>query len=107
VFNQHGITSSQLHGGLPTDRCIAEWVLDSDRVRAVLNGAAPAPPTIEERIAIPASIDRLRSADPAQAREIQRRAGERFEDCFSRGLTVVGFERTPHEGAYLLAQWQS
>ena len=29
VPNQYGITSSPLHGGLPTDRCIAEWWIAS------------------------------------------------------------------------------
>ena len=30
VLNQYGTTSSHLHGGLPTDRCTAEWWLDSE-----------------------------------------------------------------------------
>ncbi len=25
VLNQYGTTTSRLHGGLPTDRCVAEW----------------------------------------------------------------------------------
>ena len=25
VRNQYGITTSRLHGGIPTDRCVAEW----------------------------------------------------------------------------------
>ena len=25
VLNQYGTTTSHLHGGLPTDRCVAEW----------------------------------------------------------------------------------
>src|SRR5579864_2589621 len=36
VFNQYGTTSSPLHGGLPTDRCIAEWWLASPRVKAAI-----------------------------------------------------------------------
>jgi predicted GNAT superfamily acetyltransferase len=32
--NQYGTTSSPLHGGLPTDRCVAEWWLSSERVAA-------------------------------------------------------------------------
>ena len=36
VLNQYGTTSSKLHGGLPTDRCIAEWWLASPRVDAIL-----------------------------------------------------------------------
>src|SRR5678809_1189761 len=37
--NQYGITSSPLQAGLPTDRLIAEWWLNSHRVRAAKNGA--------------------------------------------------------------------
>ena len=41
VLNQYGTTSSKLHGGLPTDRCVAEWRLASPRVKAILDGKAP------------------------------------------------------------------
>ena len=34
VFNQYGTTSSHLHSGMPTDRCVAEWWVSSPRVRA-------------------------------------------------------------------------
>ena len=34
--NQYGITTSPLQGGLPTDRLIAEWWMNSRRVQAVL-----------------------------------------------------------------------
>ena len=36
--NQYGTTTSPLHGGLPTDRCTAEWWIDSPRVHSVLTG---------------------------------------------------------------------
>ena len=38
VRNQYGTTTSHLHGGLPTDRCIAEWWIASRRVKAILDG---------------------------------------------------------------------
>ena len=40
VLNQYGTTSSPLHGGLPTDRCIAEWWIASPRVNAIAVGPA-------------------------------------------------------------------
>ena len=40
VPNQYGTTSSPLHGGLPTDRCIAEWWISSPRVNGRLGGQA-------------------------------------------------------------------
>src|SRR5207244_4666816 len=38
--NQYGMSSSPLQGGLPTDRLVAEWWLDSKRVQTVLSGNA-------------------------------------------------------------------
>ena len=60
--------------------------------------------TGEERIAVPAEISRLRSEQPARAREIQCANAARFQECFARGLAVIGFERSAGEGAYLLGR---
>jgi predicted GNAT superfamily acetyltransferase len=107
VLNQYGVTSSTLHGSLPTDRCVAEWYLDSPRVLATFSGQDPEPRAIEARIAVPANIGDLRSSDPKLAREIQERVSEQFVDATHRGLTVVGFEKTPEFGTYLLEPWNS
>jgi predicted GNAT superfamily acetyltransferase len=106
VFNQYGTTSSPLHGGMPTDRCTAEWWIDSDRVQAALNGRPSARPAIEATIEVPATIAELRKSDPKQAREIQKTVGERFEKLFGMGLTVIGFERSEEAGSYLLGFWK-
>ena len=103
--NQYGVTASPLHGGLPTDRCIPEWWIDSQRVRAVLAGETVAR-RVEERIVFPADIARIRSQDPGCAREIQKTNGEKFQRAFERGLAVTGFERSQTEGTYLLEPWQ-
>jgi predicted GNAT superfamily acetyltransferase len=104
--NQYGVTASPLHGGLPTDRCIAEWWIDSPRVRAVLAGETVARRTEEaERIVYPSDIGRIRSEDPGRAREIQQANGEKFQRAFERGLAVTGFERSETEGIYLLEPW--
>jgi predicted GNAT superfamily acetyltransferase len=42
VENQYGTTTSPLHGGLPTDRCVAEWWLASPHARRFWRGAAGA-----------------------------------------------------------------
>jgi predicted GNAT superfamily acetyltransferase len=105
VENQYGTTTSPLHGGLPTDRCVAEWWLGSERVRRVAAGEKPAR-AVEERIQLPADIAEIRGRDPKQARAIQKEAGERFRECFDRGLAVTGFERTAAHGIYLLGLWQ-
>ena len=103
--NQYGLTASPLHGGLPTDRCTAEWHLDSPRVRQILAGARP-PVHAVERISYPADIALIRTQDAVRAREIQRTNAALFQDAFARGLAMTGFERGPAEGTYLLELWQ-
>jgi predicted GNAT superfamily acetyltransferase len=105
VRNQYGTTSSHLHGGLPTDRCTAEWWLASDRVAATLAGAPPARPTVEERIALPTRIGEIRTREPKRARQIQSDMSDRFVECFERGFAVIGFEKSAEEGTYLLGKW--
>lgn len=105
VLNQYGTTSSPLHGGLPTDRCVAEWWIRSPRVQAVVAGQ-PAPQLpIEATIEVPSEIGRLRHEDPRQARRIQQQVSNRFLELLASGLTVVGFERAVHAGIYKFARW--
>ncbi len=106
VLNQYGSTSSPLHGGLPTDRCVAEWWLRSSRVEAALAGKTPDHPPVAERISVPSAIDELKRNDPVQAREIQNRVSNEFLESFSKDLAVVGFERTLDAGIYLLGPWE-
>ncbi len=105
AVNQYGVTASPLHGGLPTDRCIAEWWLQSPRVRSILEGVRPEPHPAA-RIVFPSDIERIKRADNACAREIQRANAERFQRAFENGLAVTGFERGEKESAYLLEPWQ-
>ncbi|HEY1336757.1 MAG TPA: acetyltransferase [Bryobacteraceae bacterium] len=103
--NQYGVTASPLHGGLPTDRCVAEWWIRSPRVEAILAGK-PAERRAQEHIVYPASIGHMRHEQPKQAREIQRANAAKFIDAFNRGLAVTRFERTPTEGVYHLEPWE-
>ncbi len=109
VYNQYGTTTSHLHGGLPTDRLIAEWWLQSPR--AVAAGEGKDLPfddvQMEARISVPASIAEMRGKDPAEARRIQVALGEQFNKHFERGLAVTSFEKNDTEGAYLLSVWPS
>lgn len=98
VLNQYGTTTSHLHGGLPTDRCVAEWWVASPRVEAIVSGRAAARPPVEARIEVPATIDALR-------RPIQESVSNQFLEHLNRGLAVIGFERSERAGAYLLGRW--
>jgi predicted GNAT superfamily acetyltransferase len=86
VRNQYGVSSSHLHGDLPTDRCVAEWWIAEPRKTA----------PVLERIHVPTDIAALRSAEPGRAREIQARIASEFETCFARGLAVIGVEGTSY-----------
>src|ERR1700676_228328 len=73
VPNAYGITTSPLHGALPTDRLVAEWHLRSPRVRRVLAGKCPTPAFAKKavRISIPASFEALKATDAARAAQMQ------------------------------------
>jgi predicted GNAT superfamily acetyltransferase len=43
IHNFYGITTSPLHHGMPTDRLLVEWHLDSKRVIVAINDLAPEP----------------------------------------------------------------
>ncbi len=106
VQNQYGRTTSHLHGGLPTDRLVPEWWIQSKRVNAVLLSQAAEREEVIERIAVPNGIAGLRESDPDRAADIQAAIGQQFEEYFAAGLAVTGFERTEQAGTYLLGPWE-
>jgi predicted GNAT superfamily acetyltransferase len=91
----YGVSSSRLQGGLPTDRLLAEWRLDSPRVRAVAEGRPAPSQSIEERIQIPASIYAWKASEAGRgkAQAVQLENRRKFQEAFSRGLAVIGFAR--------------
>jgi predicted GNAT superfamily acetyltransferase len=93
--NFYGASSSRLQGGLPTDRLVAEWELDSSRVEAALDGQPAAAQVIEERIQVPASIYHWKASDAERERAlaVQLENRGKFQQAFSKGLAVIGFTR--------------
>ena len=108
IVNQYGITSSPLQGGLPTDRLIAEWWMNSRRVQAVLGGSARARFDAKTRIEVPAEVYEWK-ANPAarsQALALQDQNRNRFLKAFGDGLSVLGYERDQRgNGRFLLGAW--
>jgi predicted GNAT superfamily acetyltransferase len=95
--NFYGVSSSRLQGGLPTDRLVAEWELDSPRVKAI---SAHRPASvfkfkIEERIQVPSSIEKWKANDSTRSKALatQNENREKFQLAFSRGLAVLDFSR--------------
>lgn len=107
VHNQYGTTTSHLHGGLPTDRLIAEWWIRTRRVEAICSGGNFSGPDTVARISVPVEIGELRQDDSPRARGIQDVTGKEFDRQFQAGLAVIGFEKGREAGTYLLGPWES
>jgi predicted GNAT superfamily acetyltransferase len=107
VHNQYGTTSSHLHGGLPTDRLVPEWWIESPRVEDLLVRGTFERPAVEARISLPSNIAEIRSKQSKIARQLQRDLAAQFDTHFRSGLAVIGFERDDRTGTYLLGEWQS
>ncbi|HEX6879647.1 MAG TPA: GNAT family N-acetyltransferase [Terriglobales bacterium] len=106
TLNQYGITTSPLQAGLPTDRLYAEWWLNSNRVRSLLQtGHKPAVKT-EVAIEVPADIYAWKSAKDPRAIELQSDNREQFLKHFKNGLAVLAYERdAAGNGRFLLGHW--
>jgi len=93
--NFYGVSSSRLQGGLPTDRLVAVWRLDSPRVQAALEGRPAVAQIIEERILVPAAIYQWKASQAGRERAlaVQLENRRKFQQAFSQGLAVLGYAR--------------
>ena len=99
----YGATSSPLHAGLPTDRLVAEWLLNSPRVIEILAGEMPIVGAEAERVPVLVSD----ATDGAGLARVQTQARERFEALFSQDYAVTWFERENGGGTYVLERLRS
>lgn len=107
-INQYGITSSPLQGGLPSDRLIAEWWLQSERVKSLLATGKNPQFRPEAAIEVPAQIYEWKSAAETRshAQQVQKRNREQFLQAFDSGLAVLGYERDSlGNGKFLVGKW--
>jgi predicted GNAT superfamily acetyltransferase len=90
--NVYGITTSPLHGSLPTDRLVAEWHLRSERVCRVLAGKQANVGISKRavRVTIPANLEELKSNDPTQARQLQSDVRAEFLKWLGKGYAATG-----------------
>jgi predicted GNAT superfamily acetyltransferase len=104
--NLYGFTTSPMHRGLPTDRLVAEWQLDSPRVVAILSEVAREPQEAPAAIELPAELEKLKQDEPAQLAKVQERIRGEFCGWFARGYAATGM-RIAKSGAaaYLLRPW--
>ena len=107
-INHYGHSSSVLHRGLPTDRLVAEWWLESKRVKNLLDSGKEPAFSVAKKISVPAEIYAWRASDNDRdkAAAVLKRNREEFLEAFSKGLTVLGYERdAAGNGSFLLGHW--
>jgi len=108
-INQYGTTSSPLHGGLPSDRLIAEWWLRSRRVETLLKDGKIPPIKAELTVEVPAEIYEWKSNPETRAKavEVQSRNRDALMGAFARGLAAIGYRREERgNGAFLVGRWE-
>jgi chorismate synthase len=130
VRDLYGQSGSPLHAGIGTDRLIATWQLDGERVVARLDRGekraqrwSDAEPVLQVRlragtpvsesprldlagaalgIAVPADIQTLKRTDPALALRWRRHTRAAFEHYLARDFQVTDFVRGSDVGSYVL-----
>src|SRR6202453_641962 len=98
----YGVTASPLHGGLPTDRLVAEWWLSSERVKSILADDAPPINGSPQRVSIPANPTEIREANREAAAQVQAQTREHFQEWFAKGYAATGVESREGGTDYLL-----
>jgi predicted GNAT superfamily acetyltransferase len=101
IPNCYGVTESPLHAGLPTDRLVAEWWLDSHRVNSLLAGNALSI-SKAERMPVPTNISELKASDHAGAVRVQSKVREQFQHWFAKGFAVTSIESRGVNTDYIL-----
>jgi predicted GNAT superfamily acetyltransferase len=111
------MTTSPLHRGLPTDRLLAEWQLDSPRVAVAAAGLAPQIPEFCVTIDMPPGDmppgdmppGHGTSTAPRQEKQamasLQGRLREQFTRYFNREYAAVAVRNDPVAPAYVLCPW--
>jgi predicted GNAT superfamily acetyltransferase len=104
--NSYGVTSSPLHGKLPTDRLVAEWHLSSSRVRSKISRSPFSSDVSKEtvRVELPLNIQELKTAYPPVVACIQRDLRQRFLELFKQDFCVsrVELDDSKKLASYLL-----
>jgi predicted GNAT superfamily acetyltransferase len=102
----YGVTSSPLHGNLPTDRLLAEWHLTSSRVAARISKSSLSKSNLNEAVylELPLNMQELKTSDPALAASIQMKLRHRFLELFGSGYLATGFkmDKSPNTASYIL-----
>ncbi len=102
--NLYGQTSNALDAGLPTDRCVAEWRLESPRVENAFNHQAFHEQNVVSRIEVPLDTQRLRATDRKLALRLQEELMGKLSKSFANGLALIGVELGARSAQYLIGK---
>lgn len=105
IPNFYGVTSSPLHRGIPTDRLLTEWHLDSKRAVAAISELVRDPSDSPAIIHLPAEIPEWHQHDLPRLEAEQTRIRQEFLDWFAKGYAAIGIRFTLTGADYLLAPW--
>jgi|SRR5450432_642603 predicted GNAT superfamily acetyltransferase len=106
IPNFYGVTTSPLHRGLPTDRLLVEWQLDTKRVIAAIKELVSDPtgkPVAS--IHLPAEMEKWKSDDPDRVAQEQRRIREEFQTAFAKNYAATTVTFSPQGASYHLTPW--
>jgi predicted GNAT superfamily acetyltransferase len=98
VVDCYGTMDDKLNFGLPSDRLIAHWQLESARVLARRAGAAPTPPPATAvRVPIPAVFQTVKATSLEAAMAERMRVRDALRPLLEAGQEVVAYERERSE----------
>lgn len=105
IVNFYGLTTSPLHRGLPTDRLLVEWELDSRRAVAAIQELVRDPAEAPAKIVLPGELEEWKKTGDARLARAQARMREEFLAWFARGYAVMAVRFAPGGVEYCLAPW--
>ena len=93
--NCYGVMEDKLNHGLPSDRFMAHWDLESPRVRAAREGRRSQADGI--RVAIPRDFQGIKRESLEKALEVRLAVRDALLGHMAKGLEVSGFDRDTSE----------
>jgi predicted GNAT superfamily acetyltransferase len=105
IPNFYGVTTSPLHRGLPTDRLLVDWQLDTKRVVAAINELGCDPVEGPVTIHLPVELEQWKQNNSGRLEAEQSRIREEFLHWFGRGYAVTGVRFTLTGADYCLVPW--
>ena len=91
IVDCYGPMEDKLNQGLPSDRLMADWQLESPRVLTAERGERPRPDGA--RVLVPRDYQRLRREEPARAYEERLRVREELGAQMALGKACIAFDR--------------